>query len=86
MTTALSKNNLQQSIKIYPNPVTGKVTIECGNCSESLKLLNSIGQEVMEITLKSAKEIVDLSALNKGVYFLVYSQQKLRIVTKVVVQ
>lgn len=85
-TTSVLKNYPNDNIKIYPNPSTGKLIIECTHCSEPMKLINALGQELMKITMKTTKQQVDLTELNKGVYYLIYKENGIQLVNKILVQ
>jgi hypothetical protein len=60
-------------IKIYPNPVEDVLSIEIDpNYSQNLqfKLKNATGEVVLESSLVNYQEIVSLSHLSSGIYFL----------------
>jgi hypothetical protein len=60
-------------IKIYPNPVEDVLSIEIdANYSQNLqfKLKNATGEVVLESSLVNYQEIVSLSHLSSGIYFL----------------
>ena len=66
--TVLSSPKISISnIKIYPNPTTGLLHITDVTDMQSISILNLLGQNVK--TLKAANTI-DVSDLNKGIYFL----------------
>jgi zinc metalloprotease ZmpB len=73
------KNNL----RIYPNPATTQITIS-GDAIEKLPITiyNIVGQKVLENTLKSTKNIIDISSLDKGVYMIKFNDTN--VVTKFV--
>jgi hypothetical protein len=53
-------------IRIYPNPSSSIVNIDYSEDLE-ITLFNILGQQI----LKTNSKIIDISALNKGTYFLV---------------
>ncbi len=58
-------------IKIYPNPEKSKINIKrIENDPESAAIYDLKGQKVLEITLDSEEQSVDISSLSKGIYFL----------------
>ena len=64
-------------VKIFPNPVKDKITLEIeGNflTDINLKIYNSIGQPV--ITIKGFQKEIDLSFLKNGLYILELSDTK----------
>jgi hypothetical protein len=67
------EETIKGELKIYPNPVTDKVTIDFGavlNTAE-INVLNSLSQTVYSVVIKSARITeLDLSDLSKGMYVL----------------
>lgn len=66
--STLSTNDdvLQQSIKVYPNPVENIINITNVSDLKSITIYNSLGQ----LILQSKKTTIDISHLSKGLYFL----------------
>ncbi|MDR0926532.1 MAG: T9SS type A sorting domain-containing protein [Ignavibacteria bacterium] len=55
-------------LNIFPNPTTGKATIEAGdNIINSVEIINMVGNVVMTINNPSA---IDISNLENGLYFV----------------
>ena len=74
-TTGLSESADSEEITVYPNPTTGKVSIEAQGISQ-VSVFNLMGQEVLREAAHANKVGLDLSALPKGSYFLkVVSEQ-----------
>ena len=70
---SVSINDLKaQGIAIYPNPTNGELTIEFSSQSanSSIFLYNTLGQQVFEHHHLSSKQSLDISHLNKGVYWV----------------
>ncbi len=65
-----TKDNLEASefVKIYPNPVHHLLQIESNIVVENVKIFNNIGQLV--ISKRNLKNLVDVSGLEKGLYFV----------------
>jgi len=83
--TAGLHENFISNIKIYPNPTTGILLIECENHS-IIKLYDMLGKEVLTKTANGKTEI-DISHLSKGVYPLrVFSDGKIIWNNKIVKQ
>jgi hypothetical protein len=62
-------------ITIYPNPTKEQITIDCGTLSNasgwSYKIVNTLGQEVLNGEINSQQNLVSLNSLNgTGVYFV----------------
>jgi hypothetical protein len=62
----------ENSIKIYPNPTNGIVTIESNEVIEKIELWDMLGRKL--ITQNSSK--VDLSLFSKGTYILITKTDK----------
>lgn len=66
-TLAIKPVGIVQTISVYPNPANNELTIE-GAQNTSMVLCDVVGKVVMERKLNSAKETIDISFLNSGVY------------------
>lgn len=66
-TLAVKPVGAAQTISVYPNPARDEVTIE-GAKSMTMILCDVVGKAVMERKLNGAKETIDISSLNNGVY------------------
>ena len=56
-------------VKVYPNPTLDYLTIEDAEGATAM-LMNSVGQQIMSITLSSGKQSVNTSGLSSGIYIL----------------
>lgn len=68
-----------KKISIYPNPVTNNLTIEnpfTGNVQ--LKVVNNIGQVVLNQNYNTASTRLNVSTLSKGIYFLNITSEDFR--------
>jgi predicted nucleotidyltransferase len=59
----------EKTLLIYPNPTTGKITIQCENM-EKIELLDITGRIVYKQVVSNNMFDVDISTFNKGVYFI----------------
>ncbi len=65
-----------EGVSIYPNPSHGMFTLECKQCrdAQALSVVSADGIEVFSKQIpesrQSMKEILDLSGLAKGIYFI----------------
>ena len=59
----------QKTIKLYPNPVQTELNIELNETSE-INIVNILGDIVFTKRGKTGKNIIDISRLEKGIYFL----------------
>ncbi|MBL7720043.1 MAG: T9SS type A sorting domain-containing protein [Flavipsychrobacter sp.] len=76
----------RQSIAVYPNPASGTVTIESLGQSNSFTITNNIGQVLKEDVLKEDKEVVDISQLIPGIYYITIKGDGIRETRKFVKQ
>jgi len=64
----------EQKFVVFPNPATSSLTIEqrltSGNSPQSFTFLNAQGQLVLSGVLDKQTSTLDISAFNKGIYFL----------------
>ena len=57
--------NAEESIAVYPNPVRDRLMVKAEDL-QSVEIYNLVGQQVMF----STSDIVDMGALNQGIYFV----------------
>ena len=70
-------SNLDQSIKIYPNPTNGLLTIEGTNASYNITVMTFIGNQLLKVENNSNEGNsikLDLSTFAKGIYFIQIEQ------------
>lgn len=56
--------------KIFPNPATDNVTVECSKKMNDIQMINSIGQVVYSAVINEQQVILNTSGFNSGIYFL----------------
>ena len=69
----LNENEKLNNFNIYPNPSNGIFNVSIGNSSEinTIEITNVIGQTIYsKIANNSSNNVIDLSNLNKGIYFI----------------
>ena len=73
---ATSNLDIQENIKIFPNPTTGLVTI---NNSENsvLKIFNVLGDLIDQVNLTNNVDYIDLSEFSDGIYYFEIYKDKL---------
>ena len=57
--------NAEESIAVYPNPVRDRLMVKAEDL-QSVEIYNLVGQQV----LVSTSDIIDMGALNQGIYFV----------------
>lgn len=67
-----NKNNIQETllVKIHPNPVSKTLSINIKLDEMNIKIINIIGDILYDKNLKHGENLIDVSFLNDGVYFL----------------
>jgi len=76
----------EAAYKVYPNPATNLLTIECSVTHVSLSISNLLGQEVLRQSIYDKVSEIDISRLEKGVYFVNLSDDKGLFVCKLVIE
>jgi hypothetical protein len=75
----ISGNN----VSIYPNPSTGKFTI---NATGNISIYNLLGEKIFSQKLISEQNEIDLSSHPKGVYFAQIATEGRTVTKKIVIQ
>ncbi len=72
ITTDVNEFNHSSDITIYPNPATTKITIELSenNVAGTLFIYNVNGQELIKRQVFDRKNVIDISDLSNGIYFV----------------
>ncbi len=70
--SGLKENSRKLSVKIFPNPSNDKLHIEFEQSHglEKLTIINALGQDVYKLMKPASKQIVDISNLSTGIYFI----------------
>jgi hypothetical protein len=69
MDAALEKKQKVQW-QYYPNPTSGKVTVDCGKKATGLSLFDTTGKLVLRQNTSSDNYVIDLTGLPNAVYYL----------------
>ncbi len=84
--TAVDNINSLPFVKIYPNPSKGEVYVEVLNVKvDILSIVSVTGNTIIQKTFNGEKEVVDISKLNPGVYFVIVNGKTFKKTTKIVV-
>ncbi|HLP65614.1 T9SS type A sorting domain-containing protein [Flavobacterium sp.] len=69
--------NVKKNIVVYPNPTSSNLTIQGEfDSQESITIFNLLGQKVMEHTIDSNEQVVNVSKLASGVYTIYFNSSK----------
>ena len=89
LTTGIKNiENSSSNFTIYPNPTKGIFTVSNNNKNKvNIAIYDVLGKSVFNTFYLSQKEIkIDLSHVNKGIYFIVFDSDKQRIVKRIAIQ
>lgn len=64
------KNFEATNIKMYPNPVANKLSIEAQDTIENISIYNVLGQQVLAANPNSNIAVLDISSLQTGTYIV----------------
>src|SRR5690554_2531263 len=69
----ISKNEISQMVKLYPNPTADEVTVEISNHAimEEISVINNLGQVVYQVNPNASVVQIDVSAMTVGIYTVV---------------
>lgn len=84
-TTGVANVGILQA-RVYPNPATAQLVVETPEAITSLEISNLLGQVVLTLPGTGSKQMVDVSALAKGIYLLKVSAGVKEAVNKVVIE
>ena len=76
---------LNIGLDVYPNPTKGVVEF-CLQDNVSVKVINTLGEIVMQEQLDISDNKIDLSAYDKGIYYLEIISNKQKITKKIVLE
>jgi len=73
-------------IKIYPNPAKNIIMVESNDVNVNhLVISNIIGEKIVDLPVIGKKQLIDISRLNSGIYFVTFSGNNIRNTTKIIV-
>ncbi len=86
--TDVSEYALNQNINIYPNPAKEVIRVEClgfsGECV--LSIYDVLGKEIMRKDFYSAKQNIDISNVNPGMYFINFNFGSKNCIKKIIIE
>jgi uncharacterized repeat protein (TIGR03803 family) len=77
------------SVSIYPNPTSGKFTIENKDIALKIKgweIYNAIGEKVLESVMSNLQSVIDIFNQPNGIYFLKVKTEKGEGIQKLIIQ
>lgn len=77
-----SGQNKQLNCSVYPNPFSESIQLECAHPIESIRILNTLGQTVLNLNDPLSK--IDLTFLSKGFYIIIVQSGDLVFQQKIV--
>ncbi len=78
-------NTIVETIKMYPNPTTGRVIIQGLSNGNRVRVFNSSGVTLRDVTVDNSTEYVSLAAQPAGLYvFVISSGEKLINIQKII--
>ena len=88
LTTGINEHGKENEIEVYPNPASSVISIKLADGSVntekySIKIVDVVGREILT---EKYKEEIDISHLEKGIYFLSLFQNNSLVGTKKVVK
>ena len=81
-----SLNTANETLNVYPDPAFDKVTIEHAGTGTSIRLYNTLGQQVYNGVALHDIEVMNLSNLPPGLYVLHVTDNNGSAVTKRIVK
>ena len=71
----------KNSIKLYPNPATDKITIESNSADNKIEIYNNLGQNVYSCYSAELTSEINVSEYPTGIYFVKLSNQNGKVVS-----
>jgi hypothetical protein len=68
-------------INMYPNPLNDRLTIDLKDAQE-VSVFNAMGQLTLQKQLNSGLNLLDMSEMSKGVYFVKIGNSKAKLIKK----
>ena len=71
-TAGVDKNNLL-NVSLSPGPATNELKISAQNVIKNVTIYNVLGKSVVNTTINKKEDVINVSALNTGIYILKYT-------------
>ena len=69
--TSLNDNETQETVTIFPNPVSDQLTVSTNNSLSAYKLITVDGKELLSDELGTGNTTINMTQIPAGIYFLV---------------
>jgi hypothetical protein len=69
--TSLNEHEIQETIKVFPNPVNDQLTISNNNSLSTYSLFTVDGKEILRDRLSAGNTTICMTHLPSGIYLLV---------------
>ena len=86
--TGIEELQIESSFAISPNPFTSQTTITFSEAQKntSIKVMNTLGECIQQLTTSNKQLTIDMSGLAKGVYFVQITDANKNVVNKKVIK
>lgn len=79
-TTSIFEENRDKEFKLYPNPVSNKTVISTTDQKGLIVIATITGETVFTKNIEKDKEVLDLSDLKSGIYFITLNNRTKKII------
>lgn len=62
--------SVETTVSLYPNPCTDQLKVTANSAIQTLKVVNALGQVVMEQTCNNAQVTLDVTSLQSGLHYV----------------
>ena len=69
-TVAVDENQIDNSVRVYPNPTSGTINIESVSNIDELQVYNIYGALVATVNVSGKRRVMDVSNLTSGTYLI----------------
>jgi hypothetical protein len=69
-TSNVGINELEQDVKVYPNPAQNMIVIQSDKETEEITIVNQLGQTVYNVKTNQNQVVLNTSNYENGVYFI----------------
>ena len=77
---------IEKTISFYPNPANDYITINNNGQSVAINIIDVTGKSIMDLNVENGEQLIGLSNLSKGIYFLRYTQNSQAYTEKLIIR